>query len=754
MGAMRREKRDARLQPAPGRGVIPLSNWLLFLVIAFAAISQWPVLVGRETFCFRDVGTTHRPAFGVVTAEGLTRWNGHASFGQPLRDNPNLLLRYPTVHAPRALGIHLFAHFVIGLIGMRMFLRQLGCSADGAVFGATAFSLSGYALSSVSFLNAYTALGWMQWLLYGAVRMRDDARLRTGFAIIAVAGVLLVLAGEPVLAAMTVLVAVALAVPRPARALAVIAAFGVSVAATSPVLLDVVAMARDSRRLVTGYDFEQAASASLHGARLLETIVPFLFGRPDRILAGAWWGFRISRDEFPYVYSVALGVIPLAVTIATLRFDRRRRFWIVLAAISLLAAFGGYLPGARALHAILPFGALRYPIKAFCLTTLAIAVLSAFALDDLRDGKGCRRRAGVALFVAAMLLITGAFLTLTFPDATTATLARTWWDAAWRNAPADVIEPLVAAMPTRLFYVAFCLLAAGYAVMRQRSRLALAILVVLTIIDLATAGRSLLPRGPSQTYDVSSSFVRAAADLRGRVFERAGKDLDAVRRGLYGTYPADDVRWLIDAQATQGWALSGAPHGLRYAYDRDPDGSYTWRNDLVSGSFDRKPWDVRLRWLRAAGVRGVIGYRLPVMEGVTPIATSPQIGVSNQLYRIDGTLPEVRRVSTAIPAQSISDAIATFEAAGFDWSRSIVVEDGPAIAGADPYARVADVRMESDFMACTTAGSVAGYVFVARSFSSRTSAILDGRRIPVVPANAHLVAVLVPSGTHRLRIDF
>lgn len=729
-------------------------DWLLYLLIAFAALSQWPILSGRDTFCLRDVGTTHRPAFALAAGDGIARWNVGPSFGQPMRDNPNLLLRYPTVHTPGAVGAHLFVHFVICLLGMRMLLRRLGCSTDAAAFGAIVFGLSGYVLSSASFLNTYTTLAWLPWLLYGAVRTRDDVWVWPGMAITTVAGTLLIVAGEPVLAAMTMLVAFSLFLQRPRRVFAMVGALGMSLALTFVVLRDILAMAQDSRRVVTGYDFEQATSASLHMARLLETIVPFIFGRPDRILAGAWWGFRVSRDEFPYVYSLALGVVPVAIAIATLHFDRRRRFWIIVGGISLLAAFGGYLPGARELHAMLPFHMLRYPIKAFCMTTLAVALLSAFALDDLRDGRGCRRRGGTALVIAAAVILGAALLTLAFPEAIAATLGRAWWDPAWRSSPAEVIEPLIVGMPARLVFVALCLGAAGYAVARRRGRLALAFLAVLTVIDLATAAKPLLPRVPARTYDVTSSFVSAAANLQGRVFERAGKDIDAVRMGLYGTYPADDVQWLIEAQAAQGWALSAAPHGLRYAYDRDPDGSYTWRNDLVSGSLDRKPWSIRLRWLRTAGVRGVIAYRLPAMDGVTPIASSLGLGVPNQLYRLEDALPEVRRVSAAVRAESAEDAVRMFEAPGFDWVGTIVVEGGLPITGSDPTAGITNVRMEPDFMTCMTSGSMPGYVFVARSFSSGARAALEGHAVAVVPANAHLSAVFIPPGTHRLRVDF
>jgi hypothetical protein len=721
------------------------ADGFLLLLIAIVAITQWSVLAGRETYCFRDFGTTHRPAFALAAQGKAEQWNDHASFGQPMRDNPNLLLRYPTVHAPRATGIHLFLHFVIGLIGMRFFLRSMGCSAEGAVFGAIAFALSGYVVSSVSFLNASTTIAWMPWLLHAAIRLREDLKPWIGAAIAVTATTLLILGGEPVVAAMAMVVALLLVLRRPFRAVALAGAIVAALALTSPVWWDVITMAGQSRRVVTGYDFDEAVSASLHPARLLETFVPFLFGRPDRIVAGAWWGFRVSRGEFPYLYSLALGVVPLAIVAA----GRRRAFWLALAAVSLLIAFGGYLPGARALYELLPLGAIRYPIKAFLLTTLAVAVLAAFAFDDLREGR-CSMRARKVFVGAALVTLALAVVVAVGPGRIVAMFQARWWDPAWRTSSAEVIGPVVAAMPMRLLFVAAAFAAIAYAITGQRGTL----LIVITTLDLVMAARPLLPTVPAGTYEVPSSFVKTAASLGGRLFERAGKDIDAVRRGRYGVYAADDVRGLIAAQTRQGWALAGAPHGVRYAYDRDPDGSYTWRNDIVSLSFDRKPWDVRLRWLRAAGVKGVIAYRLPSIEGLTPIATSEGEGVPNELYRIEGTLPEVRRVSIGVRAESVQKAMDLFEASAFDWRTTIVVERGDPLNGIDPDARVMNVQLLSDFMECDTSGGRPGYVFVARSFSPRATASIDGRKAQVFPANAHLIAVPVPPGTHHLRVVF
>jgi hypothetical protein len=728
------------------------ADWIvLALIVAVAVISQWPVLTGRDTYCFRDIGTTHRPAWAVATQFGDGRWNPYSSFGQPFRDNPNLLLRYPAVQAPWALGWHLLVHFITALVGMRMFLRRLGCSAEGAAFGMISFGLSGYVLSSASFLNAFTAFAWAPWLLYGAIHTRESERPWGWTAIVTAASTLLLLAGEPVLAATAMLIAVALVPPAGWRALLVLGGLAASFLLTYPVWRGVVGMARESGRVVLGYDFEQATSASLHPMRLLETIVPFLFGRPDRIVEGAWWGFQVSRNQFPYVYSIALGVIPLALVMVMTRLDRRRCLWVALAAGSLLVAAGGYLPGARALHAVAPH-VFRYPIRFLWVTALAVAVLAAFAVDDLVRGHGARRGAVRMLMAGAVLAFLGAMVAQADPSNVEALLVRGWWNWSWRSSPHDVLAPLIAAFPRRLCLVAACLAATSYAVSKRRGRFAFAMLAVLTILELGSAAAPLLPRVPSTVYDQPSAFVKLAAG-EGLVFERAGKDIDAVRRGQYGSYPADDLRWMIAAQADQAWALSGAPHGVRYAYDRDVDGSFTWRNVLVERALDARPWPVRLRWLRANGVGAIIAYRLPA-AGVTAVARTAGPGVANTLYRIDRPLEQVRRVSSAAGVATAAEAIERFEWDGFDFEKSIVVEGGADMNAIDPMSRVSGVELSAGSMECRTFGRFPGYVFVARSFSSATRATVNGKVARVYPANGHLIAVSVPPGVQLVRVEF
>jgi hypothetical protein len=303
----------------------------------------------------------------------------------------------------------------------------------------------------------------------------------------------------------------------------------------------------------------------------------------------------------------------------------------------------------------------------------------------------------------------------------------------------------------------FRLALAGVAVLVVRSALTnrsrVAWFLVLAPLDLGLSANALLPRVPVTVYSEESAFVRTAASL-GRVYERAGKDLDGVRRGTFGAYPSNDVRHLIASGAAQGWALTGAPHGMTYAYNNDSDGSYTWRNDIASERLENVPWRERLKWLRAAGVAGIIAYRLPKDLGVTPVLRTTGPGVPNTLYRVDSTLPDVRRYSHTAAVASAAEGVRHFEDPRFDPAASLVVEAPTPLNANDPLAAVSEVAFHENELKCRTQGAKPGYVFIARSFSARAKATVDGAPVRVFPANVHLIARPVPPGDHHVDLQF
>jgi hypothetical protein len=747
-------------------GLVAIAAAVLVVGVALANLD---LLSGSATPFFRDLGTTQRPARAEYARIGAARLLPAASFGQPYAGNPNFLLAYPFPKSPRWLGVHLLLHLGITLAGAYVLFRRLVAAPEAALVGALAFGLSGYVVSSAAFLNAATTIAWMPWLLAATIAARGAEGRRRILATGGVAAVtaLLLLAGEPALAALAFALALVLALSgargtRLSATLTLAAGAVLGALLVSPWLLEVVRASAFSARRARGFSWAEFAAVGFHPARLLETPFPGVFGDPTLLVGGAFWGFAFTQGNAPYLVSLHLGLLPLALALLFALSARRGEARVFLAAggLALLLSLAPWLPGARAIYEyVKPLHMLRYPVKAFLVATLAVAALAAYGADRLLVSESLprfRRRAAWALTLTAAALALVALLLHLEPRATEGFLARAW-DPAWRSDPHLVLAPVARRLPVQaagaaaLLLVLALLLNRGAADARGR-----ALLVAAVAAELVVANRGLLPRVPSEWYDAPSPLVVQAARLGGRVFERTGKDLDAVRRGLFGRVPADDLRAVALAQARQGWALTGAPHGLRYAYDQDPDGSYTPLNRIAADVVVSRDWARRLKWLRAAGVAGVIAHDVPEgLQGLTPVAREDRIGIPATLFRVEGALPGVRRLSRVFGAMSINETVATFERADFDPRTDGVVAGGPprGLSGGsvDPSATARVLRDAPDALAIVTSGASPALLHVDRSFTPRVAACVNGASVRVFALDLHLIGVPVPAA--RARVD-
>lgn len=739
-------------------------------VLAVVALANLDLLSGRATPSFRDLATTQRPARALAAGLGPASLNPHASFGQPYRGNPNLVLAYPFPVAPRWLGAHLLLHAVLGGLGFLLFLRLLGRSAEAALAGALAFSFSGYALSSTAFLNAATTLAWIPWLLasVAAARREGGRAFRLALLGAAAASALLAHAGEPALGLIGILLALAFALAGPAgtrlRASGALLGGGlVAALAAAPYLLEVLRVTEASSRRLRGFSWAEFSAVGFHPLRLLETPFPFLFGDPSRTLSGGFWGYAATQGNPPYLVSLSFGVLPLALAATFALSPRRRegRFWLAAGGLAVFVSLLPWVPGARAAYEALPFlHSVRYPVKALLVATIAVAVLASLAVERLLlEGAlpRWRRRAGLAFLVLAGLLGLAAVLARARPSLPEGLLL-SLWDPAWASDPGTVLAPVLSRLPRQAAAAAALLLALGLLLARGadevRGR-------VLLLAALAAEGlghaRFHLPRAPSEWYERPSPLVAAAARIPGRVFERAAKDFDAVRRGLAGPRPADERTALALAQVTQGWALAGAPHGLRYAFDPDPDGSYTLLDRYARNVVQGKDWPARLKWLRAAGVGSVVASDLPPgLAGLVPVYTEGRFGPPATLFRLAAPLPGVRRLSRVRGSRSVSEAVAIVDAPSFDPATDGVVAGRPPSGTdgeeADAAARARVVAEGPDDLVVETEGALPGLLLVDRSFTPRVLATVNGAAATVYAAQVSLVGVAVPPGRARVEI--
>lgn len=748
-----------------------LAAAFLLALVFLTAIANRGLVTGSDTPFYRDIGTTQLPARALLAELGPSSLDPHVSFGQPYFGNPNLVLAYPFPRSLRSMGLHLLLHLLIGLLGAFALFRSLVKCDEAALFGALAFSLSGYVVSSTAFLNATTTIAWMPWLLLAVekTRVAEGRRLVVAGLAIAAFGALLVLGGEPALGG----IAIALALARAAtfergvrgKALGTLAAGGTAAFLVSaPWILEVVRATAFSSRRLRGFSWNEFSAAGFPPARLLETPFPLLFGDPGKLLSGAFWGFAVNQQNPPYLASLTLGVLPLALAIVFAVSARRNegRFWLSVAGLALLLSWVPWLPGARAVYEAVPaLHVVRYPVKAVLALTLAVAALSALAFDRLLVLGALprfRARASWVMLVPAAVLAALAVLGRLRPDVIERWLA-TGWDPTWASDPSVVLGPIVRRLPIEAALAAAILLA-GSLLLRggaedPRRRF---VLLVAVSVDLLSAAHGLLPRAPRDLYETVSPLVASARTLGGRVYEKTGKDTDAVRRGLFGRIAADDARSLALAQTRQGWASTGAVHGLSYAYDPDPDGSYTYLNRVATDVLNAHDWAGRLKWLRAGGVRAVIAHDVPPdLPGLAPVVVERAIGVPTTLYRLVDPLPGTRRTSRAFGASSINEAVAVFERRDFDPATDVVVAgkppEGVSTTSVDPTAEARVVSERPDVLTIETSGAAPALLHVDRSYTPRVKARVNGRDMKVFVADVHLIAIPVPAGRASVEVD-
>ncbi|HVO52193.1 MAG TPA: hypothetical protein VMV60_14460 [Thermoanaerobaculia bacterium] len=742
------------------------------LVLAAAALfSQRDLLTGASTPAYRDLATTQRPSRALAPVLGGAKLNPAASFGQAFRGNPNLVLAYPFPVAPRWMGVQLLLHLALGLLGMFLFLRTEIRSEEAALLGALAWGFSGFAVSSAAFLNAATTLAWAPWLLFAVARARaaDGVKGAARAGLVAVfATYLLVLGGEPALAALALLLAFAWSLrgPSPERLRGAGALLGgglVAAVLASPWLVEVWKASLFASRRVHGFTWSEFSAVGFHPLRLLETPFPQIFGDPSRVVSGAFWGFAATQGNPPYHASLGFGVVPFALALVFVLSARRgeARFWVATAGVALAASFTPWLPGARSVYEALPFlHVLRYPVKALLPFTMSVAVLAAYGADRLLVQGAVprfRRRASQALLALAVLFAMAAIAARLSPR-TVFSILLTLWDPAWASPPDVVLAPVLARLPAEAALTGAGLAVLGLLVARgAEDARGGALLLTSAAVSLLAYTPAAIPRVPASVYSEPSPLVARAAALGGRVFERAGKDFDAVRRGAQGRVETGGILDFALAQARQGWALSGAPHGLKYAWDPDPDGSYTILNRYAADVLRQRPWAKRLKWLRAAGVTAVIaGDVPPETPGLSPVFIEASAGVPVTLWRLENALPGVRRAGRVVVADTVNATVDAFEDAGFDPATDVVVHaKDPSLASKerDPSGAARVTEDGADRLVVETSGERPGILRVDRSFTPRATAAVDGRPATVYAADLNLIGIPVPAGASRVVVD-
>jgi hypothetical protein len=196
----------------------------------------------------------------------------------------------------------------------------------------------------------------------------------------------------------------------------------------------------------------------------------------------------------------------------------------------------------------------------------------------------------------------------------------------------------------------------------------------------------------------------------GRLFERIRVDTHA----LPGAVPPQEptTRAVMRRISAELWAISGALAGVPYAFDRDPDGSYSDPDRVVRRALDQRPWPERAPILRRAGVSHVVTDEALAAPYRQTRVLSAVHGV--RLYALDGAAPSVRLAAGRFVSlrESASSLRAEVETSGPDrlvWSRS---------------------------------------------YFGAWRATVDGAAVEVTLADGHVVGVPVPAGRHLVEVTW
>jgi Bacterial membrane protein YfhO len=501
-------------------------------IAAIVAFLPFARAVSRgESFYFRDLSLYFFP-LRRFAVEGLRSlevrfWNPYVHGGVPLALPP---IAYPfdllQVLLPdeRGFSLLLALHLPLAAVSFFVLARSIVPSRAAAVGGAVAYSLGGFALSTVNLYVYLEAFAWAPLVIWSLVRAASGGRRR-----IAVAAALVAIATSTTaieIVAQTVLIGALFALERnrtlstSTRAGAAVV-LGVGVCAAP---LWVVAGAMTGSARAAGFPTEVTLAHSIHPMTLLQVVVGGLYGDLHRI-ADRFWGQNFFPLGFPYLLSLYLGATTLALAALGALQPHRLRFRLIcMCMVALVVCLGPWAGLGPLVEALPLLRRVRYPSKAFFTVHTSVAILASLGLDTLARSTTARRSwrgLALALTGAFAVLVGARWLSPVFADATSWFLAHFFPSDApmglrriWLSLILD--DAARGGLLVGAGAVVAVLAAAG----RLRAPLAVTGLVALVAVDLLRTGAGLNPTVTPDFFTPSPEARQWAQAARGdgRVF--------------------------------------------------------------------------------------------------------------------------------------------------------------------------------------------------------------------------------------------
>jgi hypothetical protein len=718
-------------------------NWKWVAALVALLTVQWArFLFTDNTFYFRDLYFFFAPLIAETGRQWglgvLPAWNPLLACGTPLAADPNAGAFFPDILTVALLGSGLPAVKALLLLRLALVplaayaaLRAIPLSPAGALVGAAFVSVSGPLATSLSSFPGPLA-GAIFFLPLAVAGFRQAAGGPKEVSISALLLGLTLLAGSPelILQSVAVFVACALALPLYRSAVRVVAALMLGAFLAAPQWLPAMALFPRTSRGLGRLMSTPPGVLSFPPVRLLELLWPGLFGDPASPAEFAYWGRGLTEGTTPYLLSVAVGLLPLALVPLALRHPIGRRLAIPAAGFVLLS-FGRHLPWGEAILRAPLLRGLRYPEKWWIGATLALAALGAIGWQQLREGESAPIRG--AATVAGCVLCFSAFLAA----------------AAWLT-PSDSVRALrrlgldEVSLRSQNSHVA--------AVLRREGLTGAVAALTILLALLACRRLSLRTR--------AAGFLAAAA-VAERLWRVAwavpAAPLETLRRLTPDIAAARTIseggRFYYDQEATTLLdplrPFTGTLFGLSYAGNTDIDQFSDVRArdfaDTLQGLTFLDSRKTAL--LRLANVRAVDtdDPSAASSAGLFAVTTTPSGRI---LYRLEGARP-ARLFYEAVRADGLATANRFLRARGLPTETVAVVEGHDELRGKPADHRLSDVEWpRPDTFRVHVDSEKPGLLQIAVTFDRNWRVSIDGERQKIFPIDAAFLGVEVPSGRH------
>ncbi len=758
--------------------VPPVGRWkTLFLyagpLLLLLLLAVLPLIRGTETLILRDVLNSHFP-MKWSQAEAMRRGyfpliDPYRAGGQPLAGNLNAAPFYPSNllflvgSTFWAFNAHFWLHLLLAPFAFYWMARSWGLGREPAWAAAVCWTASGFYLSHLNFYNLIAGVTLAPALIAACLDfVRAGRRRGLLAAVVAILWALMILGGDPQTAMLALLLAGAAVVlvwrERPAGSgwsgiALLVAAFACGTLITLPQLVEFLRILPLSFRGHMGYSEKAVTTASWDPRQAAEWLLPFLFGRPDVLSKGGFWGSQFFTGVPPYYLSLYPGLLALALVAASGRPRGRAAGWAWGGiAFGLFMSLGRFNPVAEWLLTSPLQKSLRYPVKFWLPVAVGAALLCGLGYERLQTAGARRLFRGTLLVLALAFAAFWCFLTFA-PER-----AEAWLDL-FIPRPASFIagERLRWAGLSLLSLAVLAALGLALWVSRRSWRLGGALLVGVHAATQLWLLQPLYPMDavvpylvpPPALAWVPANLIAANPDYN-YLFGPS-----SLRQGRF---PEPHTRWLERRSFFELYPFAAPMWGRRYELNSSPEGLDTFLVRLAQSSVKAAKDPERVRLLAAWGVgRLLLNHPLEPLDPVSPharlIKTLPSFGRKLYIYEVTARAPEVFLARRIFRAPDPRSAYRRLTDAGFD-PRTDAVLPGPGqpmeMTGGGS-ARI--LRRGPESLEIETAAGPGGGLLVVQRADLLFHATIDGRPAEVLTANAFRIGVQVPAGLHRVRLD-